>query len=127
MKKRFQALILCVLLFTGLTGCSNSKEGTTQGNAENDLYVGEYISTDEIDGELKIEKSGNTYKIHINFYDLTQITATGKIQNGTLNYEGTDKYGNKITGNIEEYGEDYPVRVEFYGDGLSDEIEFERK
>lgn len=93
-----------------------------------DSYVGEYISIDETDGILKISKTKDSYyDISMEFYDLTKIIATGEIENGTLIYKGTDKFGNIIYGNIEEYGADYPIRVEMYGYGLSDEIEFERK
>lgn len=127
MKKRLQWLIIGALLFTCLTGCSKVTEDFSHSENSEDLYVGEYVSIGEIDGEMKIEKSENEYKIFIEFYDLIEIIATGEEADGTLFYEGEDEYGNEITGNIEEYGEDYPVRVEFYGDDLFDEIEFERK
>ncbi len=127
MKNKFIQITSIFMVLLLFTGCGNSKEYSNQNNTETDLYVGEYVSVGELEGELKIEKSEGIYKIYIEFYDLTEIIATGEEENGTLIYDGIDKYGNEINGNIEEYGEAYPVRVEIYGDGLFDEIEFERK
>lgn len=114
---RIITLVLLILMFCQLAGC------TGDGN---DLYAGKYVSVDDLDGEMEIKKEKDHYKIYINFYGLTYINATGELDNGTLYYFGEDKYGDEIYGNIEEYGEYYPVRVEMYGDGLSDEFEFER-
>lgn len=128
MKRKFVKFVSIFMVLLLLAGCSNNiTDNSTDNSTEKDLYVGEYVSVSELEGELKIEKSEDIYNICIELYDLTKITATGEVENGTLFYEGTDTYGNELEGNIEEYGEDNPVRVEIYGDGLFDEIEFERK
>lgn len=121
MKKYF--VIMCVVcLIFAFSACGNS----TADVSNKDLYEGEYIST-EIEGEMKIYEDKGEYRVYITFEDLVSMGLVGYVEDGTLYYTGKDEYGNKITGNIEEYGEDYPVRVEMYKDGSFIEIEFERK
>ena len=129
MKKTILNLLSLLILIMPLFGCTNNaQEITTSKNADlNDVYVGEYVSESEPEGELIIKKEDNQYEISMNFYGLTEINATGELKNGTLYYEGTDEYGNPIDGTIEEYGKDYPLRVEVNGDNLFDEVEFERR
>ena len=120
MKKLYVALLLILAIIIVLSGCGKN-------DVSDDLYVGEYISLDEeLEGSMKIIKE-EEYHICIEFEGVAEILAVGEVLNGTLFYEGEDNYGNKISGNIEEYGKDYPVRVEFNGKNLFDEIEFERK
>ncbi|MBQ7399014.1 MAG: hypothetical protein IJW06_00950 [Clostridia bacterium] len=136
MKKLLYAISLSAFLCISvlLIGCSENNDSQVsteeQMSSENnsqkdykDLYVGEYVSDD---GTVKITKAKNVYDITFCFYDNIIISATGELNNGTLYFYGTEDE-NDIYGNIEEYGEDYPIRVEIYIGDRGLEFEFERK
>ena len=108
-----------------LYGCSSQSEST-------DLYAGMYEGEN---GDLVIQKYEDYYGVRMYLRGIVPdetviIWGEGHIERGTLFFVATDTYGNSFKGNVEEYGSDYPVRVELYEKMTNeyiDELEFERK
>lgn len=146
MKKSKSILIVAtvfVLSFVlmNLVGCGKVNNEKTAGDENNtqisfgqeskDLYAGSY--TGEY-GELVIQKYDEAYQIRmyldLDADEIVTIVGAGYVKHDTLHFIASDNYENEFSGNVEEYGDDYPVRVELHEAETNeyiDELEFERQ
>ena len=138
-KNIFKSLVTFLLLLStfALSGClttshvDNNAVSPKESEHE-EQYEGHYKNQTN---ELYIQKVDGEYNIRMyldisTVDDTVVISGTGYIENETLYYTASDNFENDFYGNIESYGEDYPIRVELYDettDEFIDELEFEKE